>query len=180
MLNKKKNKNVFLFEKTDWSKFGKILQENNLFNKEITDINESERRLTNIISRSILDCVPIRKCETYKKPPLPNFILDLISAQKREEKKYLKSKKENLNPCRKKLDYFIHEIRYQIIDFESQNWLKFLNSQGANSLSSKPFWKRINRYRNKANKGIPTLLHNGVELKSDSEKVLAFDKKSTK
>ena len=44
-------------------------------------------------------------------------------------------------------------------------------------MSFKPFWKRINRFRNKPNKGIPTLLHESKELRTDIEKATAFGNK---
>ena len=56
-------------------------------------------------------------------------------------------------------------------------WGSFLVKQGPNPLSSKPFWKRINRFRNKPYRGIPTLFNQTIELKTDEEKALAFGNK---
>ena len=75
------------------------------------------------------------------------------------------------------MDYLIKEIRFQIIQFESSSWKNFVEKQGANPMSTKPWWKRINRFRKKRNNGIPTLVVNNKELKTDIEKANRFGEK---
>ncbi|RNA17472.1 hypothetical protein BpHYR1_022297 [Brachionus plicatilis] len=46
---------------------------------------------------------------------------------------------------------------------------------GKNTLSSRPFWKKINRFRSKkCSKQIPSLLKDGIEFKTDIDKGKIF------
>ena len=170
ILSINKKKIIRQYNKTNWEEFKNILTDYHEKNETITDINETERKITNIISTALQKCAPTIKNYHYKKPALPSFILDLITSRKRAEKKYLREKTKHNNSSRSDLDYLIKEIRFQIIQFESSSWKNFVEKQGPNPMSSKPWWKRINRFRKKRNNGIPTLFVNNKELKTDIEK----------
>ena len=43
----------------------------------------------------------------------------------------------------------IDHVKEEIIDFRSKQWQKFTLKLGARPLSTKPFWNRINRLKNK-------------------------------
>ena len=68
-------------------------------------------------------------------------------------------------------------IRYKIGEFRNKSWENFIKKIGKNPTSSKPFWLKINRFRNKRNKNsikIPTLKSNGQTFESNEEKANLF------
>ena len=69
-------------------------------------------------------------------------------------------------------------VRHEIKKFNNNCWQTFLNKQGKNPLSSTPFWRKINMFRNKKTSNeIPTLVNGDVELSSAEDKACAFAKK---
>ena len=70
----------------------------------------------------------------------------------------------NLKSCEIECGEAIHE-------FNIKKWNEFLDKMGPNPLSSIPFWKRINRLRNKnSSKDIAYLEENGIKYITDHDK----------
>jgi len=86
---------------------------------------------------------------------------------------------EQRNDYYKALNEFLTELQ----KFKAEQWQKFLNGLEGKPLTSKPFWKRINRVRNKRKtNNIPTLINkeNDQELTTDEMKANFFGKKLAK
>ena len=63
-------------------------------------------------------------------------------------------------------------------EFKSSSWLRFMQKFRGNHMSSKPFWTRINRIRQKKKpRSIPDINHNGTVLTTDQDKENAFGDK---
>jgi hypothetical protein len=61
--------------------------------------------------------------------------------------------------------------------FRREKWEKFLKNQGKNSLSSKPFWIKINKFRaQRKNRKLPPLRYENKIYGSDKEKANLFSK----
>ena len=69
-----------------------LLSENQESYETVTGINESEQKLTNIITTVLKKSVPILKSRHYRKPALQNYILDLMKSRKKAEQIYLREK----------------------------------------------------------------------------------------
>ncbi|RMZ97234.1 hypothetical protein BpHYR1_038510 [Brachionus plicatilis] len=63
------------------------------------------------------------------------------------------------------------ELNLSLKEFWNQNWLEFINKTGKNPLSSRPFWRKINKFRsNKSPRQIPSLFKDGKEFNTDIDK----------
>ena len=72
----------------------------------------------------------------------------------------------------------VEHVKSEIIKFRSNQWQQFANKLGSRPLSSKPFWNRINRLRNKKQPNqIPAILDRDSLLVDDDDKVEAFGRK---
>ena len=91
---------------------------------------------------------------------LPSYIHDLLKLRKkwqREHKSYkTEFTKENLSST-------IDCIKIELKNFRRKQWQDFIDKLGPHPLSSTPFWKRINRFRQKKRaQNIGTLLVDGL------------------
>lgn len=73
-----------------------------------------------------------------------------------------------------KLKLITDLINKKIIETRSRKWQEFLKTLGPSPISTKPFWKRINRLRAKSDKGIPTLISCYIEYDTDEKKANLF------
>ena len=72
-------------------------------------------------------------------------------------------------------NYLTDEIRVEIKTLKNKEWLDFLDKQGKNPLSTKPFWQRINKLKgNKISKSIPTLKKEDILFETDKSKANLF------
>jgi hypothetical protein len=104
---------------------------------------------------------------------LPREITDLI----RQRKKVRRQRhRDPLNPDHKALDELLKiVINEKIEEFENGKWNSFLKSLPTTApISSKPFWNRINQFREPKNRNLPALVYDGGVATSDSGKVSVF------
>ena len=75
----------------------------------------------------------------------------------------------------------VDEVKSMIRDFKSTSWSKFIGRFKGGRTSSKPFWNRINRMKQKKQpKSIPNINHNGIILTNNIDKANAFGEKLSK
>ncbi|RNA03319.1 hypothetical protein BpHYR1_037913 [Brachionus plicatilis] len=67
------------------------------------------------------------------------------------------------------------ELRHSLKEFWNQNWLEFINKTEKNPLSSRPFWRKINKLGSKkSTRQIPSLFKDGKEFNTDIDKGKIF------
>ena len=67
------------------------------------------------------------------------------------------------------------ELRKKLCEFRNNNWLNFIQKMGKHPLSTRPFWRKINKFRSKKNSCfIPTLISNNIFYNSEEEKGKLF------
>jgi hypothetical protein len=69
-------------------------------------------------------------------------------------------------------------VKEEIAAYKNKKWNEFINSLGKNPVSTKPFWQKINKIKNKnkskKGKDIPTLLLNNISYTTKEEKADLF------
>lgn len=170
-----KNKKKFLFEKANWIKFKTHLDKLNTNDFFPLSIEDKLKLITSKINEATEQSIPSVLEDLQTKSALPKSILLNIKERNRLQSKY---KKDRTSENKKHLYEKVEKIRSMIKEFKSTSWKKFLGKFNGSHISSKPFWSRINRIRNKKQpKNIPDIKHNGVILSTDSEKANAFANK---
>ena len=104
---------------------------------------------------------------------MPIHIHKLIIRKKKAKNRAKKTK----NPKDKnKFNILNSIVKQEISSLYSKNWSDFIDNLNKSSISSKPFWDKINMFRNgkKSNSTIPTIVDNNISYKSDSEKANLF------
>lgn len=134
-----------------------------------TDIDPEA--LNNVIHSIIVEAAncafPSFDINKSKSEQLPPEILFLLREKRRIKRKWNKS----FNPYFKyKLKLISDLINEKIIETRSKKLLEFLRTLGPSLISTKPFWKRIKRFRSKPDKGIPTFLAGDIEYDTDEKK----------
>ena len=72
----------------------------------------------------------------------------------------------------------VESVKCEIIKFRSNQWHQFTSKLGTRPMSTKPFWNRINRLKNKKQQNkIPSILDNETWLETEEAKANAFGKK---
>ena len=106
---------------------------------------------------------------------LPEEIITLIKHKRKLRRKRIKDKSDEA-----KANYyrFCRLVKRKIQRFRSGGWCKFLEKVGSNPTSTKPFWKRINRFRrNPEANNVPTLREDGNIYRTDVQKANKFAEK---
>ena len=169
--NNSKNES-YLYQKADWNLFMK--QQNSLIRcKSIAnDFDEESKFICACLNDADGIAIP-KGCKVSDKPiRYPNHIVSLFNVvkfwQRQHEKRKTDVTRENL--------YNLKEtLKRELIKFKSSQWQSFLDRMGPHMLSTIPFWKRINRYKNKKrSKVIGTLMFEDVEVTTDSGKAELF------
>ena len=105
------------------------------------------------------------KSKNYKKS-LPDYILLLI----KKRKYYRKKAKQKDIDAKREYNHLTKIIREEIAAFKNLNWEKFIEKQGKNPVSSKPFWQKINKLRgNNSSNSIPSIKKDGLNYEKDED-----------
>ena len=160
--------------KADWEFFGEILTRKALLltDSYIESLNVEE--FNQIVSDHIMEAantaIPVSEPKVRRtfRPNIVNLIKEIRFLKK--DMKYLKSEE-----LRKVYNKLTNKIRSEIRKHNEYKWVKFLDKFGAHPVSTRPFWKEINKTRSsKTSVSIPTLESNGMKLKTDCEKAEVF------
>ena len=164
-----------LYEKSDWLGFQDDLNEASKRINNINDKNILMNSLNNEITNAINNNIPFSSNKRSSNSPLPTYILKEIACRNKLRRLYVK----NRTPENKVNLYSkIEEVKKKITIFNSQKWKKFINKIGPNPLSTKIYWKRINRVRHKKKTtNTPNLFINDTLIDTDEGKANDFGKK---
>lgn len=160
----------FNYNKANWNLFKSELRNFAVNFKTSNDIDVDSDKLTECINEAAQKAIPKRI--KFNSNILPAFIINLIKIKRK-----LKRNIQKFNQRNDKIKYYAlnQVIKDEISLFKSEQWNSFLNSIGKNPVSSIPFWKRINKLRNKPeSKAIPTLISNNKIYDSATEKANLF------
>jgi hypothetical protein len=160
--------------KADWEFFSEILTRKALLLTdsyiESLNVEDFNKLVSDHIMEAANTAIPVSAPKVRKSFP-PN-IVNLIKERRlvKKDMKYLKSEE-----LRKIYNKLTNKIRSEIRKHNEYKWVKFLDKFGAHPVSTRPFWKEINKTRSSKTSGsIPTLESNGMKLKTDCEKAEVF------
>jgi hypothetical protein len=166
--------NELNLNKADWTKFKDNLP------TSIPHFNENYiNQLNNYITRSLIEAaekaIPKKKSYNYKET-LPDEILLMIKYRKTARKRAQKAKATERD---KAIFNNINKlIKSEIVAYKNQKWSNFLESLGKNPVSTRPFWQKINKIRNKnqnkKSEKIPSLNFNNAIYTTNDEKANIF------
>ena len=160
---------AYIYAKADWQLFREVLQRKESSQNDIEALNEE-------IHRNIKDAadvsIPRSSAKTGQKNNLPEHIRKLIKLKNFWQRQYDKS---NSEMDKNNLYYMKNLIKEEIRMLRSSQWTEFMKKTGPNPLSSVPFWKRINRLRQRKKPNtIGTLERDGVAYTKDEDKAKIF------
>lgn len=168
-----KGKTRYLYKKANWEQFKSELCKTTFDDK--TSMSEMAQILHTSIDKAAKIAIPQATNNQIKRQALPKPILNLIKHRNKLRRDYLKKKSEE-NKIR--LYKQIELVKNEITEFKSNNWQEFVNRLGPSVTSSKTYWQRINRIKEKKKpKTIPDIIHNDKCLSTDEEKARAFGDK---
>ena len=166
-------KKAYLYNKANWHGFS--CDFNDFVLCPSKDINCMFSELNEKIDSVATKFIPLAHTSKHSRRALPNYIINSIKSRNRLQRKFKKNKSQyNKNQLYNQID----KVKNEITEFKSSNWSNFINKLGTCPTSSKAYWNRINRIRNKkAPNSIPNLNFNGTTLDTDESKAVAFGEK---
>ncbi len=181
---KQSNRVIYNYERADWDAFSeaasKCANENIISNVE--DKNEIFKTIVSSLKAGVDSGIPTIKINKNGKMNLPPNVIALKKTRNYYQNKYRKSKKVNID-LRTKFYKAQNDYLSSLYKFKSEKWQKFLDNIQSKQLTSKPFWKKISKARNKRKQNsIPTLIHPTTkeEIADDLEKAQFFGQKLQK
>ena len=152
--NETQTKKIFNFEIANWEHFKNTMEsicaiENENNNIEISslsfdDLNTFITKIINETTNKAVPCINI-KPQGEVLSCLPNYLVNIKKERNKFQKKYHRTKKVEF-----KTKYYELRNKFEIelSKFKSKQWEKFMQDLNTKQpLSSKVFWKRINRIR---------------------------------
>ena len=172
------------FTKTDWDKF-KIELGNFELIGEIAgeldvgkfNINNYAKKMSEHITLCAENCTPFFEGQKNVSE-LPKFLIDTIKLKRYWRRRFEKTKNpEDLAKYRHLLVF----IRFQIKKIKEEKWDNFLvGLKQRQPVSTKPFWQRINKFRNKKAPKMSTINFENKSYESDEDKANLFANKYKK
>ena len=146
---KKINSLDFNYEKADWDLFKRLLP--HLIPDSVkNDLDEFYNWICQELLLAAKQAIPIRKFKNTGNA-IPDYLLELVKVRQCSRKD--KNKKDE---ARKLYNLLTKIVQGEMKAHKNNSWENFLSSIGPNPLSSKPFWNRINKLRNKKKKKLNT------------------------
>ena len=168
-------KNKFNFDKANWTTFKSELPTS--FPALNLSVEEQNDFLTKSIREASIKAIPLKKENQEFVETLPSYILKLIDIKHQWRK--LARSKLSTSEHKRKYNMITKIVQEEIIAHKNKKWEEFLSSVGKNPTSSKPFWQKINKIRNKtinsaSSKTIKNLVYDGKEYQSELEQADLF------
>jgi exonuclease III len=175
---------LYNFDRADWEAFTDTVHDFAIQHeyKDSDHKLEIHQTIVESLNKGVEVHVPTIKLNKNGKLKLPPHILALKRERNKYQDKYRKCKQSS-QEMRTKYYKIQAEYLNSIYQFKSQQWQKFLNGMQGKLLTSKPFWQKIGRARNKRKpSSIPTLIHpvTKEELVNDADKAQFFGNKLSK
>lgn len=165
-----KNSIIFNYERANWPKFRKDLNENLNLIFSIHTADELENQiglLTENINIALKNNVPTKKVN-FQRKELPKFLKSLIALKNKVRKQYQNDPKITTKNFLKKLE---KSVKFHLRVFEAENTEKFFQKLNFQDGS---IWKYAKIYSRKSENSSTLFDTNGVELKSDLDRANAF------
>lgn len=139
--------NIHNFGKANWVKFKKNLI-NRVDSFKDKDINQWNENICEAINKATKDSIPpSNKKKNQNNCDLPKYIIDLIQL-KRYWRKKCNNKLSNITSEEKYKYHYLKElVRNEIKKAKEDSWQNFLDGLGKSPVSTVPFLKRINKFR---------------------------------
>jgi hypothetical protein len=176
------NKSIVLYENADWPMFNKFTRDIISYNyiEGQCCLDEFFHSIVDTLNFAKKHSIPSIKNESNNRS-LPSHIV-AIKRERNKMQRLVKQQKDNtdIDPedlkCKKnKLKILDSLVCEAIKDHKNKNWNEFVNKCDKQLTSSKRFWNKINLVKNgKRSITIPTLIQDGLEHKTDSEKANLF------
>ncbi|RNA24502.1 RNA-directed DNA polymerase from mobile element jockey-like, partial [Brachionus plicatilis] len=164
-------KTTLNFKKANWELYRDLLKSSNQQISSFTNIDDINKHISEKIVKTAQKSVPAYTQKSFKSS-LPKKIVLFIKERRKIRRFFQKTRCPSLKIIFNKLT---SEVRLALKEFWNQNWQDFIYKMGKNTLSSRPFWKKINKFRSKkCSKQIPSLLKDGIEFKTDIDKGKIF------
>jgi hypothetical protein len=162
------------FVKADWYYYSDLLREKaNSYSENFLnslDVNGLNSIITNDIHLAANISIPKFKKGSRKTFPEP--ILNLIR-KRRQARKELKKNRSDFN--KKSYNDISNLVKLNIKSFKEKKWSRLLDGLGEHPVSTRLFWKEINKTKSsKQASSIPTLKVGQVEYKNDMDKISLF------
>ena len=166
------NKEKLNFRLANWALYKQDLESRHI-NLETDNIEELNSLICDSIVLASKRAIP-RLSEKVYKTALPKDIVKTIKDRRKARRKF-----KHLNTPENRAEYYKLTAvpRKRIIEHRNKSWATFNQKFGKNPLSSRPFWQRINRFRNNKNtlnRKIPTLYHEGLTYETSKYKAEVF------
>jgi exonuclease III len=165
--------NKVLYNKADWPKFQQLLSSScsNIPLDLVDDINSLNCSLVESMVVSAAAAIPNSR-SSFGNNDLPAEIIDIIKLKRKAMRVWYNNRTE-LNLIKYKT--LNNQVKLLIKNQKDNDWDKFIKTQGPNPTSSKPFWQRINKFRNKPESNeICHITENGITYKTDQQKADVF------
>ena len=162
----------FINERANCSKYKQEVETKIETLNKMDKIEDFSDKLMAILVETAKNNIPVSKESKTRILELPPNIKKLIKLKNKAQRKF---KKTRNNDDRDIMYELIRKIKSEINEVRRKSWKNFLEKLGPSPLSTVPFWRRINRFRNKKNKGsIGELEKDGVIYKTNEEKSELF------
>ena len=150
-LEAKKVQENFVYKEANWIKFRQILNdkiESIQFDLETSiDIDIKAEMISEIILKAAKESIPIKKQKSYHSPPLPFWILNMITLKNNLRREYLSTRDPDTKNLVNRLE---KEIKHNIKNVEKENVNKISNKIKNLKPNSSEFYKEYNNLAQKA------------------------------
>lgn len=161
----------FNFNKANWNKY-KINLPKTVPLECFNDVEKLNKYVVKSMIEAAKFSIPVRQIYSQHKHTLPEYLVLIIKKRKSLRKEFIKH--NNLEK-KKMYNSLTKIIREELKAMKNIEWQQFIAKQGKNPLSSKPFWKKINKLRGHAKSNtIPTLKKENDKFENDSDKANLF------
>ncbi len=166
------NPNRLNFNKANWRKFSHELEKQSI---NSTDTNHTVNTLNAAITSAMLNAsrlaIPSVSAKRHSLQ-LPSSIVDMIRLKRKLRRQ---AQRLRTSTARDEFKTVCRQTKRVIMQFRNNKWANFVAKVDPNPISAKPFWQRINRFRNNPESNtIPTLKENNRVYKTDQEKADLF------
>ncbi|RMZ94334.1 RNA-directed DNA polymerase from mobile element jockey-like, partial [Brachionus plicatilis] len=137
------NQPKFNFGRANWDFFKKILETSCVYPK-IDNINLLNQVITTSIQKAAFQAIPKFALKKFRNS-LPQKIVENIKERKRLKRK-IKKNPGSLQ-LRIECNRLTNKIKFEITKFRNEQWEKLIQKFGPYPTSSRPFWRKINKFR---------------------------------
>ncbi len=165
-----------VYSKSKWPEFRKHLDQLNITDLELNtkeDIDNNLKDINNNINQALDYAVPMSKPNKKNKLSLPEELLKIIKIKNNMMRNFYSNRTDLIT---RTIYYQMNSyIKDEIIRIKNNEWQKLIDSYRGKPLTTKDFWKHINKIKGKgSNNSIGTLKENDTIAKDTILKINIF------